>query len=67
MSPKHSEKGNVYYGNLSFGITLLIAVVGAGICQLDNTTRPIAAKPVRTKKKITIRVIFPTNFVASLA
>ena len=41
-----------------------IAVMGAGICQLDNTMRPTAITPVRMKNKIAIRVIFSPNFLA---
>ena len=34
-----------------------MAMVGAGICQFDNTTRPTAKSPASIKKIIEIRVM----------
>jgi len=53
-------KYQAYFGSVSLEITLLMATVGAGICQFDNTTRPTAKSPASSKNIIEIRVIsFP--------
>jgi hypothetical protein len=53
-------KYQVYFGSVSLEITLLMATVGAGICQFDNTTRPTAESPASIKNIIEIRVMsFP--------
>ena len=48
----------------SLETTLLMAIVGAGICQLDNRMRPPKVTPVRKKIKIMIRVITFLNLLA---
>jgi hypothetical protein len=53
-------KYQAYFGSVSLEITLLMATVGAGICQFDNTTRPTAESPASIKNIIEIRVMsFP--------
>ena len=51
-------KYQAYFGSVSLEITLLMAMVGAGICQFDNTTRPTAESPASIKNIIEIRVMF---------
>jgi hypothetical protein len=51
-------KYQTYFGSVSLEITLLMATVGAGICQFDNTTRPTAESPASIKNKIENRVMF---------
>jgi hypothetical protein len=56
-------KYQAYFGSVSLEITLLMATVGAGICQFDNTTRPTAESPASSKNIIEIRVMsFPYPF-----
>jgi hypothetical protein len=53
-------KYQAYFGSVSLETTLLMATVGAGICQFDNTTRPTAKSPASIKNIIEIRVMsFP--------
>ena len=52
------QGGAIYFGRFSSGTTLLIAVVGAGIFQLDNAARPAAKRPTITITIIPIRVMF---------
>ena len=46
-----------YFGSFSLEITVLMATVGAGICQFDNTTRPTVESPASSKNIIEIRVM----------
>src|SRR5210317_2479559 len=53
-------KYQAYFGSVSLEITLLMATVGAGICQFDNTTRQTAESPASIKNILEIRVMsFP--------
>jgi hypothetical protein len=53
-------KYQAYFGSVSLEITLLMATVGAGICQFDNTIRPTAESPASSNNTIEIRVMsFP--------
>jgi len=64
------SKYQVYFGSVSLEITLLMATVGAGICQFDNTAKPTAESPASIKNIIEIRVMsFPyplSQFSAAL-
>ena len=62
-------KYQAYFGSVSLEITLLMATVGAGICQFDNTTRPAAESPANIKNIIEIRVMsfpYPLNHFGPL-
>ena len=46
-----------YFDSLASVITLLIATVGAGMCQLDNRITPNTERITKKNKKMARRVI----------